>query len=96
MPRLIWSPPALCDVSRLHRFLALKDREVAVRAIKSIRQGVRLLERHSEAGRPAEGLPREFREWPMDFGNSGYVVLYRVARQRVVILAVRHATEFDD
>ena len=95
MPRLIWSPSAVRDVSRLHRFLTSKDREVAVRAIKSIRQGVKLLEQHPDAGRPAEGLPPEFREWPMDFGTSGYVALYRVAGQRVVVLAVRHAREFD-
>lgn len=95
MPRLIWSPPALRDVSRLHRFLALKNREAAIRAIKSIRQAVKLLEQHPEAGRPAEGLPPEFREWPMDFGSDGYVALYRLDGQRVVILAVRHAREFD-
>lgn len=96
MPRLIWSPPALRDISRLHRFLASRNREAAIRAITSIRQAVKLLERHPEAGRPADGLPVEFREWPIDFGNSGYVVLYRLDGPQVVILAVRHAREFDD
>lgn len=95
MPRLIWSPQSLRDVSRLHRFLAARHREAAIRAIKSIRQGVKLLEQHPGAGRPAAGLPPEFREWPVDFGTNGYVALYRVAGQRVVILAVRHAREFD-
>ncbi|MDP1698590.1 MAG: type II toxin-antitoxin system RelE/ParE family toxin [Xanthomonadaceae bacterium] len=95
MPRLIWSPPALLDVARLHRYLASKNRAATIRAIKSLRQGVKLLEQHPEAGRPAEGHPTEFREWPMDFGNSGYVALYRLDGQRVVILAVRHAREFD-
>lgn len=95
MPRLIWSPPALRDVSRLHRFLASKNRDAAIRAIKSIRQAVKLLEQHPEAGRPAEGFPPEFREWPMHFGNSGYVALYRLDGQRVVILSVRHARQFD-
>lgn len=95
MPRLIWSPAALLDVSRLHRFLASKNRAAAIRAIKAIRQGVKLLERHPEAGRPADGFPPEFREWPLDFGNSGYVALYRTHGRHVVILAVRHAAEFD-
>lgn len=95
MPRLIWSPPALRDVTRLHRFLASKNRDAAIRAIKAVRQRVKLLARHPEAGRPAEDLPPEFREWPMDFGNSGYVALYRFDGQHVVILAVRHAREFD-
>ncbi len=95
MPRLIWAPPALLDVSRLHGFLVSKDRAAAVRAVKSIRSGVKLLGRHPEAGRPAEGLPSEFREWPLIFGNGGYVALYRWDGQRVVILSVRHAKEFD-
>lgn len=95
MPRLIWSPLALRDVSRLYRFLAPSHREAAIRAIKSIRQGVKLLEQHPGAGRPVEGLPPEFREWPLDFGAGGYVALYRVAGKRVVILAIRHAREFD-
>lgn len=95
MPQLIWSPPALRDVARMHQFLVLKNREAAIRAIKSIRQGVKLLERHPEAGRPVEGLPHEFREWPIDFGNNGYVALYRRDGERVVILAIRHSREFD-
>ena len=95
MPQLIWSTAALRDVARLHQFLVAKNREAAIRAIKAIRQGVRLLERHPEAGRPVEGLALEFREWPVDFGNNGYVALYRQDGERVVILGVRHAREFD-
>ena len=95
MPQLIWSPPALRDVARMHQFLVSKNREAATRAIKAIRQGVKPLERHPEAGRPAEGLPHEFREWPIDFGNNGYVALYRQDGERVVILAVRHSREFN-
>jgi plasmid stabilization system protein ParE len=96
MPQLIWSPPALRDVARLHQFSVSKNREAAIRAIKSIRQGVKLLERHPDAGRPVEDLAHEFREWPIDFGNNGYVALYRHDGNRVVILAVRHAREFDE
>lgn len=93
MPRLIWSPSALRDVSRLHRFLASKDPAAALRAVKSIRQGVKLLEQHPQAGRPMGGLPAEFREWPMDFGSGGYVALYRATGEEVIVLAVRHARE---
>ena len=96
MPQLIWSPPALRDVARMHQFLVSKNREAASRAIKSIRQGVKLLERHPDAGRPVEDLAHEFREWPIDFGNNGYVALYRQDGNRVVILAIRHAREFDE
>jgi len=95
MPHLIWSPPALRDVARLHRFLVAKSADAAMRAIRAIRQGVKLLVIHPEAGRPDDTLPHEFREWPINFGDSGYLVLYRYDGQQVTILAVRHAKELD-
>lgn len=35
----------------------------------------------------------EYREWLVDFGDSGYVVLYRYDRHLVIIVAVRHQRE---
>jgi plasmid stabilization system protein ParE len=93
MPRLIWSPSALRDVTRLHAFLKPKSRDAATRAVRAIRQGVRLLSLHPEVGRPAEDMPPGFREWPIDFGDGGYRALYRYDGEDVVILAVRHAKE---
>ena len=93
MPRLIWSPAALRDVSRLHAFLASKNRDAAKRAVGAIRQGVKLLGQHPEAGRPAEEMPLEFREWPIEFGSGGYVALYRFDGKDVMIVAVRHMRE---
>jgi plasmid stabilization system protein ParE len=43
MSRLIWSPPALQDVQRLHRFLATKNIDAAMRAVKAIRAGVTII-----------------------------------------------------
>lgn len=94
MPRLIWSAPALRDVARLHRFLAAKDPGAARRAIKAIRDGVKMLERHPSAGRPLADLPAVFREWPVEFGAGTYVVQYRIEDDEVVLLAVRHSREF--
>ena len=93
MPRLIWSPSALTDVQRLYRFLAIKDQEAARRAIKTLRAGVKLLAYQPEAGRPVEDMDPVFREWPIDFGNSGYVALYRLDGETAIILAVRHQKE---
>lgn len=93
MPRLIWSPEALADVARLHDFLAPKDEGAARRAVAVIREGVKILERHPEIGRPTEDMSPEFREWPMRFGAGGYVALYRYDRVAVVVLAVRHSRE---
>lgn len=38
-------------------------------------------------------MEHEYREWPIDFGDNGYVVLYRYDGQTAVILAVRHQRE---
>ncbi len=93
MPRLIWSPNALHDVSRLYRFLLPKNADAAKRAATAIREGVKLLGRHPEAGRPIDDMPAEFREWPIEFGSGGYVALYRFDGGEVIILAVRHGRE---
>lgn len=93
MPRLIWSPPALHDVQRLHRFLAEKNTDAAKRAAKAIRDGVKVLAHQPGVGRPAEDMEPEYREWMINFGDSGYVALYRYDGETAVILAVRHQRE---
>ena len=93
MPRLIWTPAALQDIARLHGFLKSRNPDAARRAVTSIRQGVKLLGAHPEAGRPVEHMDPAFREWPIGFGASGYIVLYRIEAQQTVMLAVRHSRE---
>ena len=93
MPRLIWSPAALRDVQRLHRFLAEKNADAAKRAVRAIREGVKVIAIQPGIGRPAADMEPEFREWLIGFGDSGYVALYRYEAQTAVILAVRHQRE---
>lgn len=93
MPRLIWTPQALADVQRLYRFLAGKNTDAARRAVQTIRQGVKVLTQQPGMGRPIEDLPIEFREWLIDFGDSGYVARYRLDGDVIVVLAVRHQKE---
>jgi plasmid stabilization system protein ParE len=93
VPRLKWSPEALLDVQRLYRFLVMKSPEAAQRAIKAIRSEVRVLASQPEIGRPLEDMAPEFREWLVDFGDSGYVALYRYDGQTALILAIRHQKE---
>jgi len=76
MSRLIWSAPALLDVQRLYRFLAKKNVGAAKRAAHTIRQGVKILAKQPEVGRPAKEMDPEYREWPIRFGDSGYVNYY--------------------
>jgi plasmid stabilization system protein ParE len=93
MPRLIWTPQALADVQRLYRFLASKNTDAARRAVQAIRQGVKVLTLQPGMGRPIDDLPIEFREWLIDFGDSGYVARYRLEGDVIVVLAVRHQKE---
>jgi plasmid stabilization system protein ParE len=93
MPRLIWSPAALLDVQRLYRFLAAKNIDAAKHAVKAIREDVKIINAQPGVGRPAEGMEPEYREWLIDFGDSGYIALYRCDAQTAVIVAVRHQKE---
>ncbi len=93
MPQLIWAPPALLDVQRLYRFLASKNADAAKRAVKAIRQEVTVLGQQPGIGRPVEDMPEEFRDWIIDFGDSGYVARYRIDADTITILAVRHQKE---
>ncbi|MDZ4347743.1 MAG: type II toxin-antitoxin system RelE/ParE family toxin [Candidatus Binatia bacterium] len=92
MPRIVWSDNALRGVQRHYRFLAVKNIAAARRAAKAIRDGVTILAEHPRIGRPIADLDEAFRDWIIDFGDSGYVARYRVA-DSVTILAVRHQKE---
>jgi plasmid stabilization system protein ParE len=93
MSRLIWSPSASLDVQLLYCFLALKNPDAAKRAVRANRQGVKVLEQQPGLGRPVEDMDDEFRDWMIDFGDSGYVAPYRLHPQFVTVLAVRHQKE---
>lgn len=93
MPRLIWSPAALRDMQRVYRFLADNNADAARRAVKAIRDGVKRIAYQPGIGRPVENLEPEYREWLINFGNSGYIALYHYDGQTAVILAVRHQRE---
>ncbi len=95
MPQLIWTPAALQDIQRLYRFLAEKDLNSAKRAVATIRHSVNILAHQPQVGRPVEEMDTEFREWPIDFGNSGYIALYHFDGHTAVLLAVRHQSEAD-
>jgi plasmid stabilization system protein ParE len=93
MSRLKWSPQSLRDVAWLHDFLEPKSCDAARRAVNTIRQGIKLISKFPEMGRPVEELPTEFREWVIEFGSGAYVALYHYDEKEIVILAVRHGHE---
>ncbi|MGE4334617.1 MAG: type II toxin-antitoxin system RelE/ParE family toxin [Pigmentiphaga sp.] len=93
MPQVVFAPAAIRDLQRLRNFLHEKNPEAARRAGAAIRQSVQVLGTHPHLGRLVENLPEQYREWPIDFGNSGYVARYRLADDAVIILAIRHQKE---
>ena len=93
MPQLIWSPEALADVQRLYRFLAEKNPDAAIRAASAIREGMQIVAGHPDVGRPVDDMDPEFQEWPISFGASGYVALYRLQQDVALVVAVKHQKE---
>ena len=93
MYRLHWSGRAYADMQRLHGLLATKNRAAATRPVQAVRQGLKSIALQPGIGRPIEELDLQFRERPVSFGDSGYIVRYRLDGDIVIILAVRHQRE---
>jgi plasmid stabilization system protein ParE len=64
--------------------------------VRAIREGLKVITKQPGIGRPAEDMEPEYREWLIDFGASGYVVLKRFDGENAVILAVRHQREIEN
>ncbi|HQS97043.1 MAG: plasmid stabilization protein [Novosphingobium sp. 17-62-19] len=93
MPQIIYSTAAIRDLRRLRDFLQPKSADAARRAGEAIVRSVKLLGSHPHIGRMVDDLPEDFREWVIDFGDSGYVARYRVDGDVVTVLAIRHQRE---
>jgi plasmid stabilization system protein ParE len=93
MPEIIYAPAAIRDLERLRDFLRPKNPAAAQRAGETILKAVRMLAQYPHMGRLIEDMPEEYREWLVDFGDSGYLLRYRLDEDRLTILAVRHQKE---
>ncbi|MFV3303721.1 type II toxin-antitoxin system RelE/ParE family toxin [Pseudomonas sp. NY15181] len=91
--RVIYAPAALRDLERLRRFLRETNPTAARRAGQIILQATQALGAHPQMGRLIDDLPVDYREWPIDFGDSGYLARYRIDGDTLVILAIRHQRE---
>lgn len=95
MSQVTWSPQALQDIKRIHIFLARKVPNIAKKAVIKVRSKILFLAEYPESGRPAKNMPSDFREYLIAFGKSGYVVLYYLVNNNLMILAIRHQKEVD-
>lgn len=93
MPQIVFSQAAVRDLERLRKFLQPKSPLAAKRAAEAILAGVQALGAYPKLGRLIDDLPDRYREWLIDFGDSGYITRYRIDDDVVTILAVRHQKE---
>jgi plasmid stabilization system protein ParE len=92
--RVIITEGAAQGLEHCRQFLAEKNPQAAKRAGQAIERQFVQLETNPDIGRPLDELP-ELRELIIDFGDSGYVALYRhqAETDSVYVLAFRHQKE---
>lgn len=95
MPQVTVSALAQRDLQRLQDFLKTKNRLAARKAGEVIVRAIQQLKTLPYIGRPVQFLPVEYQELVIGFGDSGYLMLYRIDREmdRIVIVTVRHQKE---
>ena len=93
MPSVKFAAGALRDLARLRGFLQHKNPIASQKAAATIIQSVHILEQHPQIGRPVEGMKPGYRELIIGFGHYGYVALYRLDSDAVIVVAIRHQLE---
>ena len=93
MPQVVFSQGAIRDLQRLQDFLKNKNVIAARRVGQLLNYQIKQLGLCPEIGRSIPELPLHFREWIVDFGDSGYIIRYSYLDEQTVILAVRHQKE---
>lgn len=88
-----FAPSAIRDLHRLEEFLRPKNPLAAKRAAETIMKALQVLALQPQTGRLIDDLSDDYREWLIDFGDSGYVARYRFNDEHITILAVRHQKE---
>jgi hypothetical protein len=94
MPRIVLTAAAVRGIQRCRQFLEAKSPIAVRRAAEVIDRHLKLLATSPEIGRPYDLQP-ELRELLIDFGDSGYVAMYRHEKHSdsVFVLAFRHQKE---
>jgi plasmid stabilization system protein ParE len=93
MPSVKFSAGALRDLARLRTFLQGKNPIASQKAASTIIQSVTILAHHPQIGRPVEDMELGYRELVIGFGHYGYVALYRLNGDEVIVVAIRHQLE---
>ena len=85
------TPGALADLDRLDQFLRDVNPAAADRMLTAINTGLTRLTTHPHSGRPVPAST--LRALIVRFGKGGYVCLYEVRGQMVLVARVFHGRE---
>lgn len=93
MSQVRFSSSALRDLERLREFLRPKNPVAAKRAATAIIKAIQVLGHQPRIGRPAQEMDIAYRELVIQFGDSGYLALYRYDDDVVTVLSLRQQKE---
>lgn len=81
---VVWTDAALADIESVYGYLVRFNPIAAASIVETLRDAANGLTNFPERGRPVGPKRRDLTtEWP-------YVIQYRIARERVIILRIRH------
>jgi plasmid stabilization system protein ParE len=90
--RIEWLIPAIRDLQRLRNFILPHNTEAARRAVSLIKTVVTTLEANPHSGKPSEDMT-DYRDIVIPFGSAGYVLRYRIQKDVLFIVAIKHCKE---
>ncbi len=90
MAQVIWTDAALANLDSIETYIAQFNPQAAQQTAVRIAEAGASLSEHPDRGRSVGGRLRELTlVWP-------YIIRYRVSRDRVLILRVRHGARRPD
>lgn len=94
MQNLIWLDSAVNDIVRLREFIAEQNPNAAKKAAQTIKKAVNKLIEFPNIGKPVEDLP-DYRDLHIKFGAAGYILRYRIYKNDLYIVHIRHYRELE-
>lgn len=86
MSRILWTLPAVEHLKEIRAHISQDSLAAASRVVKAIREQVKLLAQHAQAGR--KGIIEDTRE--LVISRLPYLVVYQQQKETVTVLAVVH------
>lgn len=84
--RVTITPAAREDLREIRKYLARHNREGADRAVRGIRDRIKLLGRHPRLGQKRDAIAPDLRNFP----SGDYVIFYRIDETGVLVLRILH------